>query len=150
MRRCGPRNESGQALVEFSLVVTLFLVLLMSAADVTRGIYMYNGVAEAAREIARVTSVHPGMVLGDSTQTADVVSTQRGLVPGLASPSFACVDITGAPQPPSHNCVPGDWVKVTVQAIYTPVTPILSLAGSYTMQSVSTIQIQCGRLGAGC
>jgi Flp pilus assembly protein TadG len=136
------KSEAGQALVEFSLAVTIFLVLLMSVVDLGRGIYLYNGVSEAAREIARVTSVHPGAAIGDSSQTASVVATQQSLVPGLTSPTIQCVDITGTPV--SSNCIPGDWVEVTVSAPYAPVTPLLSIGGfgHFTMQSTSTVQIQ--------
>ena len=41
----------GQALVEFSLAVTVFLLLVMAIVDFGRGIYMYNGVSQAAREV---------------------------------------------------------------------------------------------------
>ena len=82
-----PRRRSGrsrgQALVEFSLVIIPFFFLIMGIFDLGRGIYMMNGTAEAAREIARVTSVHSGCPinavscdLGSSTQTANVVNTQ--------------------------------------------------------------------------
>ncbi len=134
--------DSGQSLVEFALAVTIFLVLLMSVVDLGRGIYLYNGVSEAAREIARVTSVHPGTTIGTSAQTASVVATQQSLVPGLSSPAIQCVDITGTPV--TGNCIPGDWVEVTVTAPYAPVTPLLSIGGfgRFTMQSMSTVQIQ--------
>ena len=54
------RGERGQGLVEFSLAVTVFLALIMGVVDLGRVVYQYNGGAEAARELARVTSVHPG------------------------------------------------------------------------------------------
>ena len=83
-----PARSRGQSLVEFSLVVVPFVFILMGIFDLGRGIYMMNGTAEAAREIARVTSVHSGCPLnavtcdlGSSTETANVVATQRRLVP---------------------------------------------------------------------
>jgi len=70
-------EHRGQALVEFSLALIVFLVLLMGILDLGRGIYMFNGVSQAAREIARVTSVYPGgATLGTSTQTTTVVNTR--------------------------------------------------------------------------
>ena len=51
-------RRSGQALVEFAIAVIPFLMLLMAVVDLGRGIYMLNGTSEAARDIARVTSVH--------------------------------------------------------------------------------------------
>lgn len=134
-------RSAGQALVEFSLAITVFLVLLMAVFDLGRGIYMYNGVAEAAREIARATSVHPGWAtLGDSTETAGVVATQKGLIPGLGDPTFGCVDIDGSAV--SGACLPGNWVRVAISAQYAPVTPLLSLVGAFTLQSASSMQLQ--------
>jgi hypothetical protein len=137
-----PRHPSseGQALVEFALAITVFLVLLMGVADLGRGIYTYNGVSQAAREIARATSVHPGVTLGTSSQTASVVSVQQGLIPGLGTPTFTCVDIAGATI--SGSCTSGDFVKVGIAAPFQPVTLLLGLTGTWSFQSTSLVQIQ--------
>ena len=138
-RRAGRR---GQALVEFSLVLIIFMVLIMGVFDLGRGIYMYNGVSEAAREIARVTIVHVGTPMGTSAQTTSVVNTQKGLVPSLGNPTFACVDIDDTAAPvPAGTCIGPYRVKVTITAPYRPVTPLLSLSGTWTMSSTSSIQV---------
>jgi Flp pilus assembly protein TadG len=51
--RAGRGRDEGQALVEFSIAIIVFLLLLMAVFDFGRGIYMYNGVSEAARDVAR-------------------------------------------------------------------------------------------------
>jgi Flp pilus assembly protein TadG len=140
MRGQKRRRSSGQALVEFSMVVVIFLVMLMGIFDLGRAIYMYNGVAEAAREIARVTSVHPGATLGDSAETAAVVDIQKGLIPNLGNPTFACRSIdntavSGVCQAPDHS------VRVTISAVYTPATPILNFIGTITLSSTSTAKV---------
>jgi Flp pilus assembly protein TadG len=135
----GPAGASGQALVEFSLAFLVFVTMLMGLVDLARGVYAFNGVSQAAREIARATSVHPGTTLGDSSQTAAVLATQRGLVPGLGTPTFACVDIDGSSV--AGDCVPGDSVKVTISATYQPITPVVSFLGTVTLQSSSSIEI---------
>jgi len=132
-------REDGQALAEFALTVVIFLTILMGIFDLGRGIYMYNGLSEAAREIARVTSVHPGATLGSSSETAAVVSTQKALVPGLSNPSFACVEIdetavTGA-------CEGDNSVRVSVSATFQPATPLLIFLGSMNLSSSSTAKI---------
>ena len=82
------RRDRGQSLVEFSLVLIPFLLILMGIIDLGRGIYTYNGVAQAARELARATSVHTcdttkaNCTLGTSPETADVRGTQNTMVPG--------------------------------------------------------------------
>jgi Flp pilus assembly protein TadG len=133
------RREHGQALVEFSLAILVFLVLLMGIFDLGRGIYMYNGVSQAAREIARVTSVHPGSTLGNSAQTQSVIQTQKALVPNLGNPTFSCVDIDNTPV--AGTCIGGMRVKVTIAAPYRPVTPLLGLTGTWNLSSTSSVSI---------
>jgi Flp pilus assembly protein TadG len=135
-------RSRGQALVEFAIALPIFLVLMMGIFDLGRAIYQYNGVSEAAREIARVTSVHPGTTLGNSTETAAVVATQKGLIPNLASPTFTCIDIDGSTLNTSTTCVAGNQVKVVIVAPYRPVTPLLGLIGTWNMQSTSAVSIQ--------
>jgi hypothetical protein len=117
----------------------VFIVMLCGIFDLGRGVYLNNALSEAAREIARVTSVHPGSPLGSSTQTATAVSGQRGLVPGLATPTYSCVDIDGSSI--AGACRPGDWVKVRATTTWTPVTPFLSFLGTMTFSASSSIQI---------
>jgi Flp pilus assembly protein TadG len=132
----------GQALVEFALVLPIFLMLLLGVFDLGRMIYMYNGVAEAARELARVTSVHPGTpgALGSTSNTAAVLAAQKALIPDLGNPVFTCVDIDGSAV--TDTCVAGMQVKVVIQAPYRPVTPVFSLVGTLTLGSSSTFSIQ--------
>ena len=59
-RGTGPRPDRrrrGQALVEFALVVPIFLLLLFGLIEVGRFIYLNNAFNEAAREGARYGSV---------------------------------------------------------------------------------------------
>jgi hypothetical protein len=137
-----PREgQAGQGLVEFSIAILIFLTLLVGTIDLGRAVYQLNGVAQAAREIARETSVHPGDGdLGGSTQTQAVVATQHRLVPGLNGISFACVDITGAPI--SGRCEPGNWVRVTVDSSLAPALPLLIPFGPFDLTSAASAAIE--------
>jgi hypothetical protein len=139
------RRARGQALVEFSLTIVIFLVLMMAIVDLGRGIYMFNGVSEAAREIARVTSVHPGTPFGNSPQTAGVVASQKQLIPNLGDPTFTCVDMTDTVVPLDVNgrceATKGNRVRVTLVAPYQAVTPLLGLIGTVNMQSTTSLEI---------
>ena len=143
-------RSRGQSLVEFSLVVVPFVFILMGIFDLGRGIYMMNGTAEAAREIARVTSVHSGCPLnavtcdlGSSTETASVVDTQQGLVPGLTidtSNDIACVDINDVIKA-DNTCRWGvDYVRVRVTSSFVPITPVVSMFGSHVFESYSRVR----------
>jgi hypothetical protein len=148
--RRGPRSR-GQALVEFSLVLIPFVLIIMGIFDLGRGIYMMNGTAEAAREVARVTSVHsgcpqdapPGCDMGSSSETAQSVATQRGLVPGMTintATDITCVDINDVVKP-DDQCLWGtDYVRVRVRSSFAPITPIVSMFGSHTFESYSRVR----------
>jgi len=136
------QRRRGQAMVEFALVLPIFLMMMMAVFDLGRMIYMYNGVAEAARELSRVTSVHPGTpgALGSTAETAAVLATQKGLIPNLGNPTFTCVDIDGTSI--AAICKAGMQVRVVIVAPYAPVTPILSMIGTINLKSSSTFSIQ--------
>jgi len=138
-------SRRGQALVEFSLAVIVFLALVMGIVDFGRGIYVYNGVAQAAREIARATSVQPpSATLGGSAQTVAVINTQKGLVPGMGNPTFTCLNPSTEPPTTkaSGTCVPGDLVRVHVAAPFSLLTPLLGQLGPFTLQATTTIEMQ--------
>jgi Flp pilus assembly protein TadG len=150
-RPAQPRRE-GQAVVEFALAVIPFLILLMGVIDLGRGIYMMNGTSEAARDVARVTIVHltnTGGTVGMSDETASVIATQTGLIPGLVinqSTDIQCVDAYGTVQKKSlgngDDCTVGeDFIRVRVKAPFTPITPLVSAFGSHTFDSSSQMQI---------
>ncbi len=63
MRRLAMRNRRGsrgQSVVEFALVLPIFLMLTVGVIDLGRGVYYYNTLANVAREGARF-----GIVLSD-------------------------------------------------------------------------------------
>ena len=137
------RNERGQALVEFAFVLIVFLLLLMGIVDLGRGVYTLSGTSEAAAEIARVTSVHPGgLTLGSSSQTADVVAVQAKLVPGLTVTSYDCLDIAGSPV--AGTCKPGYgyWVRVNVSTTFRAITPLATMLGPIQITSHFSAEIE--------
>ena len=140
------RAQRGQALVEFSLAVIPFLILLMGIFDLGRGIYMMNGTSEAAREIARVTIVHltdGSSNVGFSPETTEVIATQRGLIPGLTidpATDIECLDKDDNVVP-DDKCAADMFLRVRVTAPFEPITPIVSAFGSHTFESTSSMQI---------
>lgn len=131
----------GQALVEFSLALIPFLLLLMAVFDFGRGIYMYNGLSQAAREIARTASVHQGTT-GYSTEAQGTIAIQQSLVPGLTVLNPRCVN---SDDPDNSASTPGPcgentYLVVTTQATYTPVS-LIGFLGTINLESKSRIQM---------
>lgn len=154
------KSRRGQALVEFSLSIIIFLVMLMGIFDLGRAIFMYNGVSEASREIARRAAVWPyqGLAsttqLGSSSYVRDTIATQKRLVPGMndvsvGGPDFECVDIAGNTSANSA-CGQGDfkdYVRVTVSANYQPIT-LLGMLGPITLKATSTVSFPKTEVGS--
>lgn len=140
-------RSRGQALVEFSIALIPFLIILMGILDLGRGIYQMNTTAQAAREIARVTSVHEWNTccqLGSSTEAQAVIATQRGLLPGIQfdpAADIQCVDLADTVVPDGQCQAWADrLVRVRVRSTFTPITPIVSMFGSHTLESVSRVE----------
>lgn len=146
-RRRTERAE-GQALVEFAVALIPFMFLLMGTIDLGRGIYMNNGVSQAAREIARVVSVHPcagACATGTySPEAQAVIDTQRALVPGLTESGILvdCVDYENTPVPQGgEGCPPGMFVRASVSATFVRITPLLPLPNPYGLSAIAHVQV---------
>ena len=133
-------GRRGQGLVEFALGITVFLTLFIALVDLARAAFLFNGVSDAAREIARVTSVHPGATLGTSAESAATVVNERGLVPGLTVTSYTCIDLAGATV--TGTCQPGNWVRVSVRTSFNAIMPLFSAFGPVTFTTSSSAKIQ--------
>jgi hypothetical protein len=146
LRRHRADGGRGQTLAEFALALPIFLFILMAVFDFGRAIYMYNGVSQASRELARATSVHrcagSPCTLGSSAESQAVLATQKSLIPNLQNPTYSCVDIDGSAINSATTCLPGNQVKVRIVARYSPITPLLGLAGTWDLQSTSSVSIQ--------
>jgi Flp pilus assembly protein TadG len=141
MRQAQRRDQRGQALIEFTFAILVFMMAFIGLLDLAQGVFAFNGVSQAAREIARETSVHPGTgSLGASAESIAMVSNQRGLVPRLQTPVYQCVDIAGASV--ADACQAGDWVRVTATTVFQPALPLLAMLGPFTLTSTSSAEIQ--------
>jgi Flp pilus assembly protein TadG len=137
--------------VEFSLALIPFLVILMGIVDLGRGIYMNNGVTEAARQIARATAVHPcsvspcttGADLGTSAETLATIGTQRTLIPGMTGTDAVQVTCTTVSDQVVNGpgCASSNYIRVTVTVRYSALTPILSMVAPATLSSTAHIQV---------
>ena len=100
------KNKRGQALVEFALVVPLFLLLLFGILEGGSVIYTKLIVTEAAREGARAVAVS-----GDRAQAAIAVNKFPGALTNTVTPT---------------PLVYGQTVVVKVSTTVTIVTPLIS------------------------
>jgi hypothetical protein len=126
------RTRRGQSLVEFALILPLFLILLLGILDLGRGVAAYNSVANAARSAARVAIVDQNP---DAVRQA-AVDEAVGLVP-----------LTVVFDPNMNNDEPCRiaecTVRVEVAYEYVPATPIISnIVDTIRVSSASHLPIE--------
>jgi hypothetical protein len=126
------RDEEGQSLVEFALILPVFLLLAIGILDLGRAVFQVNTLAYAAREATRFAIVH-----GDSSEspvgpgnTAPVEDVVREAAIGVTdvTVSVAWPDLDGYnPGPPVIPGVPCNKRNCRVSVDLTaPFEPMLS------------------------
>lgn len=71
------KDQRSQALVEFSLVAPVFLLVLFAAVDISRLLYTYSAISSAARDGARTASLN-GSQFSDCQIIAQVEASGQG------------------------------------------------------------------------
>lgn len=123
-------DRSGQSLVEFALVLPIFLILILGLFDFGRAIYTANAINNAARIATRVAIVDQNEDL--IQQTAADEAPGSGLQPSNVLITYSCthqIQICSA--------------TVNVTAAYTPATPLIgAIVGPITLQASSEMPIE--------
>jgi Flp pilus assembly protein TadG len=126
------RTRLGQALVEFALVLPVFLLLAMGTVDLGRGVIYHNLLSNVAREGARVGILHSSTY---TTICNQVIA--EALLPNLGPTPVTCT-ATGSPDAVTtdgsltitvHKGTPGsasDPDQVTLSYRFTPITPLIA------------------------
>jgi Flp pilus assembly protein TadG len=136
------REDRGQTLVEFALILPIFVLLLVGIFDFGRAIYAYNTISNAAREAVRVAIVDQSCnVIGTEAQNraglgitwAPTVAQPCG--PSTSDISIRFLNADGTTPAGSDRCLQPDatpgvpfgcLVQVTVRYRYNAATPIIS------------------------
>jgi Flp pilus assembly protein TadG len=146
------KRTRGQALVEFSLVIPIFILILFSIIDFTRFVYSSNALNEAAREAARQGTVarRPVECTG-LDRVACVKALLRGRITAVGVPtadiSVVCFRIPNNGTLPSDGVQAdtcgttwkgGDLVRVRIVTPFTLVTPFGAQFLSPTLNGEAT------------
>ena len=126
------RPEQGVSLVEFALILPLFLLLLLGMVDLGQGFNRYLGMLNATREGAMWLGRHPTDLPGMEARIASELQ-QSGLL-------LENIVVTRTPQKGAY--VSGDLVKVTLEYQYTLLFGAITRIPSLTLQTAHTIRVQ--------
>ncbi len=118
-------SQRGQALVEYALLLPIFLLLAMGILDLGRVVYFYSAINNAAREGARYGIVNPSDWVGIEARARH----QTAMLDQSALSVF-----TSLPD--------ADTLQVAVQYKFSAVTPVAGLvlgSNSFTLDSRATM-----------
>ncbi len=164
------RRSRGQALVEFALVIPIFLLMLFGLIDIGRLVYLNATLSQAAREGARVGSVEasyrgsadpacgtvggPVCPANDAALRNDIqAGANRMMSPfgNVANVYMSCVLAPPAGTPPSGNWTgpntcsnhaPNNVISVRVTSPWQPLTPLVSnIFGTLNLAGTATMTI---------
>ncbi len=157
----GRRRSRGQALLEFALVLPIFLLIVFGIIDIGRYVYLTNAFNEGAREGARYGSVEqwqygcPASVV-TQTRFACTAAVALGRVAGapayVSTPTVTCYSKGGdsSTAVASAACRAGYMLQVTVSTPTSPanqqfhfLTPVIGqLLGSPTISGQASVVVQ--------
>ncbi len=120
------RDDRGQTLVEFALVVPLFLLIVIGLFDVGRGVFAYNTIANSARAAARVAIVNQDPVAIRSE------AKQLGVGLGLQDADITLDECN------EFDCVYG----VTVTYDFQAATPLIGNLFNPTLSSTAQMHVE--------
>lgn len=139
----GPR-DGGQALVEFALVIPVFLLLLFGIIDLGRYVYTANGLNQAAREAARIGSVSLRPECAGNRDSC-IRQVARSRVPGIVGTitfpaaangeavtagRYGCFRLGSGGGTPTNvgvdSCRSGDLLRVRLENQFSLATPLIA------------------------
>lgn len=132
-------RSRGQTLVEFALILPIFILVLVGIFDFGRAVYGYNTISNAAREAVRIGIVDQNV--GRLQAEAIKAAVSLGASTSDVTVNFLTADLSGncPSNPPSIGCM----VEITVHYRYNAATPIISnLVGTIDMTSTSRQPIE--------
>jgi Flp pilus assembly protein TadG len=146
MRRDGRR---GQSLVEFALVLPIFMLIVFGIIDGGRVVFANNDMAQSTRNVARVASTTcmttvPRCNMAAGPIAAAIADQGSGM---LVNPTWTVkcvVPETGALRVndgTTDPCQVGDIVRVTIASPMLFVTPVASSFGPVNLGSKSEQEI---------
>lgn len=140
-REDGSGHSKGQSLVEFAIILPVFLLIIGGALDLGRLFYAQVAIENAAKEGALYGAIDPRCDApkegcSNPNTVSWLVANESVGIPN-ANHSISCS--SGS----VNDCEAGDTYTVTVTSTFTMVTPILTplLGNSLLLKSIATSRV---------
>jgi Flp pilus assembly protein TadG len=143
------RRSPGQSLVEFALVLPIFILLLAAMLDFGIGLFSYMSVVNAVRDGGRLGATNCSVLACANPVAARVRAASGGLVQ-LGDVTVSCTKAAGGAVPCTRNTLQapnqdgvknGDTVRVRAQYRYHMIWP-LTFGTEILMTSTATFMAE--------
>ena len=131
--RTSREGRRGQSLVEFALVIPVFLVMLIAIFDLGRAVFAYNSVTNAAREGVRLAIVNQNsaLVIQRAVSQSSIAEAGAPNVVVTFYKSGPNADYKSNSQCAAYNAATNRMAidciaEVTFETTYQPITPIVA------------------------
>lgn len=147
-----PRGRHGQSVVEFALVLPIFLALLLMAVDFGRLFFTYIQVSNAAREAAAYGATQPTDTSGMQARAVQEKNSQTQGEGALDPISATCADQAGtaiACSAAPGGVGAGNTLTVTVRQPFRFLTPLVNdmFGNSFGMSASATTAVFVSAIG---
>ena len=126
-------HERGQALVEFALVLPVFLLLLFGLIDGGRYVYMNSVLSQAAREGARVGAAEASWISKTTTDDPSCVAAESSITAANPGAHVCPATATGA-----SNSLQADVISAANRMV-APFALVTSANVYFSCQPVGTV-----------
>jgi len=122
----------GQALVEYALVIPIFLIFIMFLIDLGRLVYFYSALHNAVREGARYAVIYP-------TQTTQIKNVVYDTAVGMGSSDQITVTVTTNVISPART-----QIIIYGEFMFVPATPLVKgmIGSDYKIKTKSTMYVE--------
>ena len=137
------RRSRGQGLVEFAIVMPIIAMVVLGMVDLSRAVYSYNTLAQAARQAARLAIVN--QEVADVRATAISSAASLGLTTANVDVCFKTASSAQLNCSSSTDNCPqasrglGCLAIVRTNLTYRPMTPVVSMIWSTILLSSTSI-----------
>lgn len=145
MRRFHPDRPRGQSLVEFALILPVFILVLVGILDLGRAVYAFNTLNNAAREGSRLAIVDQTVthIQAHAAQQAGWLGVDPSQVtvdfrdPAVPQTAGSC------PGAPGSGAIVGCLAVVRLTYAFEAATPIISqIVGTISLAGESRFRVE--------
>src|SRR5262245_1235700 len=145
------RRAGGQSLVEFALVLPIFLLLFFAVVDLGSAVFTFNSLTNAAREGARLAIVNQdtaSIIARAETQVSVAeINAPNVSINFYQQANDGTADTSSTCSPAAVGCL----AVVSFESTYRPLTPIIGNilfknGVTFTATSILTVEYSCPNL----